>query len=370
VSQISSAFPTLLLTWYERNKRDLPWRDSSDAYKIWLSEIILQQTRVAQGMPYYLKFVERFPNVSSMAAASQEEVLSLWQGLGYYSRARNMHECAQYLVNELGGEFPSTCTELLKLKGVGAYTAAAIASFAFGEAVPVVDGNVFRVASRVFGIYTDISGSKARADFEKVLVKLIPPDSPGLFNQAMMEFGALHCTHDKPDCEGCVFKEICQAYLRGEVKNLPVKTKKVGVKNRHLNYFVFQCGDLFVFRERKERDIWLGLHDFPSVEGDRLLDEEEALDNAEKLFGGRSWSLANVSEPYRHILTHRVIYARFFHIEVSNEAALLHFAQLMKLKLVKMSVIDNVSKPVLIKNYLINLFFLLNSKQKNLFTTK
>lgn len=360
MSQISTAFPTLLLTWYERNKRDLPWRDSNDAYKIWLSEIILQQTRVVQGLPYYLRFVEKFPNVSSMAGATQEEVLSLWQGLGYYSRARNMHECAQYVVNELGGVFPSSYKELIKLKGVGAYTAAAIASFAYGEAVPVVDGNVFRVASRVFGIHTDISGSRARADFEKVLGKLIPHESPGLFNQAIMEFGALHCTPHKPDCDSCVFREICQAFLSDEVNNLPVKSKKIAVKNRHFNYFVFQRGDLFLFRERKGRDIWLGLHDFPSVEADRLLEEEEALATAEKFLEGHLWSVKNVSEPYKHILTHRIIYARFFHIEVPNEVALLHLAQKLELKPIKMTDIDNVSKPVLVKKYLNNLFYLLN----------
>jgi len=360
VEQNDKAFSGLLLSWYQRHKRDLPWRHSKDPYKIWLSEIILQQTRVAQGLPYYRRFVERFPSIMSLAAASQEEVLALWQGLGYYSRARNMHACARQIVEDYGAVFPSSYDEIVKLKGVGPYTAAAVASFAFNEPVPVVDGNVYRVASRVFGIYTDISSSRARSDFETALNSQMPKSQAGLFNQAMMEFGALHCSPINPDCRGCVFNTLCHAYAAGEVNRLPVKSKKVTVKSRYFNYFVFRCADLLLLKVRREKDIWLGLHDFVCVESKELLLEEEALAEVGGMLDPRHWRLEEVSDVYRHVLTHRVIHARFYQIDVLSEERLLQLASLTESIPVEISAILSVSKPVLISNYLKSRFLLPN----------
>ncbi|WP_161622743.1 A/G-specific adenine glycosylase [Cesiribacter andamanensis] len=204
-----------LLDWYQRNQRDLPWRQTRDPYRIWLSEVILQQTRVQQGLPYYQRFVEKFPTVEALAAATQQEVLRLWQGLGYYSRARNLHACAQQVVAQWGGAFPQTYHLLLSLPGIGRYTAAAIASFAFKEAVPVVDGNVYRVLARLYADPTDIAKPQAFAHFFALAQQLIDPRQPDVFNQALMEFGALHCTPQKPLCLYCPLKEHCQAYALG-----------------------------------------------------------------------------------------------------------------------------------------------------------
>src|SRR5690606_26841183 len=197
-------FSKLLIDWYLQNRRELPWRETTDPYRIWSSEIILQQTRVAQGLPYYFSFVQAFPTVVDLASADEQQVLKLWQGLGYYSRARNLHATAREIARK-NGQFPSTYKELLKLKGIGSYTAAAIASFAFGEAVPAVDGNVFRVLSRIFGVDTDIASSAAKTVFMELAASLMPKDDPAIFNQALMEFGALQCVPKNPDCVRCVF---------------------------------------------------------------------------------------------------------------------------------------------------------------------
>ena len=220
-------FSNSLLLWYLQNKRDLPWRNTTNPYPIWLSEIMLQQTRVAQGLPYFLAFTEAFPTILDLAKADEEQVLKLWQGLGYYSRARNMHKTAQIIAFELGGNFPNNYNDLIKLKGIGEYTAAAIASFAFNEVVPAVDGNVFRVLSRYFNIDTDIASSGAKKEFTALAKELIPNDNPALFNQAIMEFGALQCVPKNPNCESCIFNSSCAALQKKKVAELPVKSKKV-----------------------------------------------------------------------------------------------------------------------------------------------
>ena len=219
-------FYNYLIKWYLENKRDLPWRKTTNPYHIWLSEIMLQQTRVAQGMPYFLSFVEAFPTVFDLAKAEEEQVLKLWQGLGYYSRARNLHKTAQYIATELNGVFPDNYKDLLQLKGVGDYTAAAIASFSYNEAVPVVDGNVFRVLSRYFDLDTDIAQAFAKKEFAALAFELMPKDTPATFNQAIMEFGALQCVPKNPDCAVCVFNESCAALQKKKVELLPVKSKK------------------------------------------------------------------------------------------------------------------------------------------------
>ena len=231
-------FSNSLIKWYLQNKRDLPWRNTIDPYFIWLSEIMLQQTRVAQGMPYFFAFTEAFPTVFDLAKASEQEVLKLWQGLGYYSRARNLHKTAQYVAFELDGKFPDNYKALLSLKGVGDYTAAAIASFSYNEVVPVVDGNVFRVLSRVFDIEADISQPASKKIFQELAMELMPKDHPAIFNQAIMEFGALQCVPKNPDCTICVMNDGCLALKMDKVNQLPVKLKKTKVTNRFFNYFI------------------------------------------------------------------------------------------------------------------------------------
>tara|TARA_R110000737_G_scaffold353431_1_gene405254 strand:+ start:967 stop:2040 length:1074 start_codon:yes stop_codon:yes gene_type:complete len=357
VAESNQAFSNILIRWYERHKRDLPWRETKDPYAIWLSEIILQQTRVAQGLPYFQKFISRFPTVGSLAEASQEEVLALWQGLGYYSRARNLHACAQMVASQYDGKFPNTHKELLQLKGIGAYTAAAIASFAFNEAVPVVDGNVYRVVSRVFGLHDDISNASTRKVFEGRLASLIPSDAPGEFNQAIMEFGALHCTPSAPDCKNCIFNHSCFAFKNNEVANLPVKTKKVKVLNRYFNYFVFQFGEEVLMGSRKDKDIWLGLHDFFIREKEELLDEDAALGEVKRLISPESWELIDISATYKHVLTHRIIYARFFRVRVLMHEDFRLLSERLGLNAISISDTAGISKPVLITNYLNDTLF-------------
>ncbi|HRN43741.1 MAG TPA: A/G-specific adenine glycosylase, partial [Flavobacterium sp.] len=232
------SFSNLLIKWYLQKKRDLPWRNTINPYLIWLSEIMLQQTRVAQGMPYFLSFTTAFPTVFDLAKANEEQVLKLWQGLGYYSRARNLHKTAQFVANELDGIFPDNYKDLLQLKGVGEYTAAAIASFSYNEVIPVVDGNVFRVLSRYFDIETDIAAASAKKEFAALAFELMAKDNPALFNQAIMEFGALQCVPKSPNCNICIFNESCTALQKKKVDQLPVKSKKLKVRKRYFNYLV------------------------------------------------------------------------------------------------------------------------------------
>ena len=233
-------FSNVLINWYLQNMRNLPWRETTDPYHIWLSEIILQQTRVAQGLPYYYAFLKKFPDVNALANADEEDVLKLWQGLGYYSRARNLHFTAKTIVNDLRGEFPSNYKELLKLKGVGEYTAAAIASFSYNEPVAVLDGNVFRVLSRYFGIDLDISQSKSKIEFQKLAQSLLPGNNASEFNQAIMEFGALQCVPKNPNCSICVFNSSCYALQKNEIDKLPYNSKKTKVTKRFLNYLIIE----------------------------------------------------------------------------------------------------------------------------------
>lgn len=260
-------FSNLLITWYLQNKRDLPWRHTTDPYLIWLSEIMLQQTRVAQGLPYYLRFVDAFPTVSDLASADEQQVLRLWQGLGYYSRARNLHKAAKVVVDDYKGAFPKSFSELLKLPGIGSYTAAAVASFSNNEPVAVVDGNVFRVLSRYFNVEIDIASSGASTEFRKLAQELLPRDNAALFNQAIMEFGALQCVPKSPDCSICIFNTSCAALQLGKVAVLPVKSKKMKVTKRYFNYLVIE--DEFkqtIVQKREHQGIWQNLYEFPLLE--------------------------------------------------------------------------------------------------------
>jgi A/G-specific adenine glycosylase len=266
-------FSNTLIKWYLQNKRDLPWRKITNPYPIWLSEIMLQQTRVAQGTPYFLSFTAAFPTVFDLANANEEQVLKLWQGLGYYSRARNLHKTAQTVAFEMNGNFPDNYKDLLKLKGIGEYTAAAIASFSYNECVPVVDGNVFRVLSRYFDIETDISQASAKKEFAALAFELMPKDNPANFNQAIMEFGALQCVPKSPNCSICVFNDSCLALQKNKVDQLPVKSKKLKVRNRYFNYIV-AVDDLenTIIQKRTAKGIWHNLYEFPLLETDKVED--------------------------------------------------------------------------------------------------
>lgn len=346
-------FAQQILEWYATHKRDLPWRASSDPYKIWLSEIILQQTRVAQGLPYYYSFIEAFPTVHDLASAPEDQVLRLWQGLGYYSRARNLHACAQQVVSEYGGEFPDTAKALKSLKGIGPYTSSAIASMAFNEPVPVVDGNVYRLLSRLFDDPTDISSSAAYRHFYNKALELIPSRQPGNFNQAMMEFGATHCTPKNPDCQSCIFSASCKAWANGTVKDRPVKLKKVKVTNRFLNYFLFEFQDRVLINQRSGKDIWQGLYDFHCIEGD--LSQEDLLSRLSEEIGTdlvKACVLESQSASIKHILTHQKLNAKFFRISLMNKDAYSGIANKLNLLDSSQEELKGLAKPILIENYL------------------
>lgn len=314
-------FTNLLLAWYLQNKRDLPWRKTTDAYPIWLSEIMLQQTRVAQGLPYFLNFMENFPTVFDLAKAKEEQVLKLWQGLGYYSRARNMHKTAQIIVSEFNGIFPNNYKELIKLKGVGDYTAAAIASFAFNEVVPVVDGNVFRVLSRFFDFETDISLPTAKKEFAVLAKKLMPKTNPALFNQAIMEFGALQCVPKNPNCEICIFSSNCAALQKKKVNQLPVKTKKTKIRNRYFHYLVFQDNDNKTkVNKRTAKGIWHNLYEFPVIETENLEIQETIITKIKADYIDLEITDVFVFEdPIIHKLTHQHLTISFYKVNVSKK---------------------------------------------------
>jgi A/G-specific adenine glycosylase len=338
-------FANKIIHWYEENRRELPWRETSDPYKIWLSEIILQQTRVAQGLPYYEKFVKSFPTVFDLAEAPLQKVLRIWQGLGYYSRARNLHTCAKVVVKEYEGGFPDTYKELIKLKGIGPYTAAAVASIAFKEPVAVVDGNVFRVLSRIFGIEIDITTQEGKIFFLDKANALIPPDQPHLFNQAMMEFGALHCLPQNPKCDSCIFSSSCLANRHDWQKLLPVKSKKLKVRTRYFYYFVIRHQNKVLMKKRENKDIWQGLYDYYLIETKRS-QKSETLVKAD-LFLKES-SLIVESKIYTHILSHQKLKVRFFEMEWPSKKRSLA----PNLKWFSKRQVEALPKPILIVNYL------------------
>lgn len=302
-------FQRLIVQWYRLNKRDLPWRNTIDPYFIWLSEIILQQTRVAQGLSYYIKFTENFPTVFDLANASEHEVLNLWQGLGYYSRARNLHATAKKIAFELNGVFPNEYTEIKKLKGVGDYTAAAIASFSFDLPHSVVDGNVYRVLSRIFDIDLPIDSTQGKKYFAELAQENLPTDSLSIYNQAIMEFGALQCTPANPSCETCPLVEICLARINDVISERPVKTKKTKTRNRYFHYLIFKNQENVILMKREKKDIWQHLYEFPIIETQNETSFNEMNTIFEKEFGTRA---IDSTEPITHILSHQKIIAQFY----------------------------------------------------------
>lgn len=342
------SFQSEIVAWYLKNKRDLPWRGTTDPYVIWLSEIILQQTRVEQGMPYFLKFLENFPSVADFANASEERVLKLWQGLGYYSRGRNMLYTAKFIVSNYNGVFPSSYDELVKLKGIGNYTAAAISSFSSNERRAVVDGNVYRVLSRYFGIEEPINSGVGIKFFADLAQDLIVDQQPSVYNQAIMEFGALQCKPKSPLCAICPVKTGCFAYKNNKIDLLPVKLKKVKVKKRWFNYFVGVTNDEILTKQRKPGDVWQHLYDFPLIETQEEVSIESAefLSEVEKLFG--NGLELRVLESKKHILTHQIIYVQFFAID----NYIVNFNQDADIKSVKIEAFKQLPHPKIIGDFI------------------
>lgn len=309
----------LLAQWYKTHQRELPWRSDPTPYHVWLSEIILQQTRVNQGLDYYLRFVEHWPTLADLAEASEEEVLKMWQGLGYYSRARNLHRCAQQIMERHGGNFPNDYKKLLELQGIGQYTAAAIASIAFGLPYAVVDGNVYRVLARLYDIETPINNEQGAKCFKTLADSLLDTKHPGQHNQALMEFGALHCVPKHPDCPTCPLQAHCLAFAHHTIDQRPVKEKKVKVRTRYFNYLVIKTDDHRVYlKKRTGNDIWKNLYDFPCIESEVPMSPEAVLNSqeAKALLTGQDLTIEYVSQPYTHKLTHQTIIATF--IELKN----------------------------------------------------
>ncbi|MEN9510201.1 MAG: A/G-specific adenine glycosylase [Bacteroidota bacterium] len=310
-------FAKCLIKWYEANARNLPWRNTKDPYLIWLSEILLQQTRVEQGLPYYEKFVSAYPSVQHLANAREEEVLKLWEGLGYYSRARNMLHAAKYIVNSCGAVFPDSSKELSRLKGVGPYTAAAIASFAFDEVIPVLDGNVIRVSSRLLACSEDVTKGKTQAVLKAYLNAQIPDEAPALFNQAMMELGALVCKPGKPDCVLCPVSDYCQARACGIAAKLPLKAPKPQPASRYFHYFHLIAPQHTWLKRRPAGDIWQGLFEFPMHETDAHSFESWQL--PQTIMRSDSQTRVSLAFECTHRLTHQIIHARFWKIYVQPE---------------------------------------------------
>lgn len=304
-------FSAELINWYNDNKRDLPWRNTTDAYIIWLSEIILQQTRVEQGKPYFYRFAEKYPTVADFATAHEDEVLRLWQGLGYYSRGRNMLKTAQLVQEQHGGVFPTRYDELIKLKGIGEYTAAAISSFSANEAKAVVDGNVFRVLARFFGVDEPINSPKGKKIFQHLADEMLDTVRPAMHNQAMMEFGAMLCKPKNPACGVCPLMVECVAFNTNATTYLPVKLKTAKIRKRFFNYMLISDGEKILMNKRGEGDIWANMYDMPLIETPELIEPMPLLQLPEAKVFGQNVTLKDNSGVIKHILTHQQLFIRF-----------------------------------------------------------
>ena len=350
------SFTKKLLRWHESNKRDLPWKKTNDPYSIWLSEIILQQTRVKQGSPYYDRILKKFPTVERLANASEDEVLKMWEGLGYYSRARNLKFAAQQILKDFQGKFPATYDDILKLKGIGPYTAAAIASFAFDLPHAVVDGNVQRVLSRYFGIRETIDSTPGKKVFNDLAQKLLDKKLPGEYNQAIMNFGALVCKPATPDCKTCIFIKDCFAFRHQCIAELPARQKKINIRKRWFYYFVLQNDNYVAIEKRSGNDIWKGLYQFPLIETKSFCDVKE-LKHAfrrMKIISPYKIEASGISGVIEHKLTHQIIFTQFVRFNISEgEVAALQTPLMVVEK-------NNLSKygfPKVIDNYIKNYLY-------------
>jgi A/G-specific adenine glycosylase len=360
------SFGEVIISWYHQHKRDLPWRNIKDPYKIWLSEIILQQTRVEQGLAYYQRFVKKYPDVKKLAAAKEDEVLKLWQGLGYYSRARNLHHAAKEIVRHYNGKFPKRYEDIRSLRGVGDYTAAAIASFAYNQPYPVVDGNVYRLLSRYLGITTPINSGKAKKEFLEAATVLMEEAAVNIsskqdcrvptataysdFNQAIMEFGARQCRPANPLCGECPLSNSCFAFAKKQVKMLPVKIKKEKIRNRYFYYTVISNGETILLKKRTANDIWKNLYDFPLIEKSKRISSEKLFisEGWKEIFGNRSSSSVAIKESktFTHLLSHQRIFAKFFEVKINSGI------KIKDAKMIKPKNIHDYAVPKLIENYL------------------
>ncbi|MDR2470319.1 MAG: A/G-specific adenine glycosylase [Tannerella sp.] len=352
MNQINKKFEEseIFFTWYEKKNRDLPWRKTKDPYLIWISEVILQQTRVVQGMEYYLKFVRRFPNVQSLAEAPQETVLKYWQGLGYYSRARNLHEAAKDIQSRFHGEFPRRYEDILSLKGVGEYTAAAIASFAWNQPYPVLDGNVFRVLGRLYAIRTPVDTGAGKKQYAELAHLLMNPEKAGLHNQAIMEFGALQCVPQHPNCGQCPFIDKCMGYATGNPQQFPVKQHKTKTRNRYFHYFYIIYKGYTYLHRRTGNDIWEGLFELPLIETEQAMDFAglQETDAFKQLFDETGeLSLSLVKNGIRHVLSHQVLHTTFYRAEIRKENA-----GLKKFLKTEKNALERYPVPQLIHKYL------------------
>ncbi len=308
-----------ILQWYQKNKRDLPWRVTNNPYFIWLSEIILQQTQVIQGLNYYHKFIENFPTINLLASAKEEDVLKLWQGLGYYSRARNLHKAAQTIVNDYNGVFPSTYNDVLKLSGVGPYTASAITSMAYELPYPVLDGNVYRFIARLYNIDLPINQPKTYTAFQQILSEMMVNQKPSIFNNAMMEMGATVCKPVQPLCQNCPVLSFCEAYKKGTINQLPVKLNKVKVKTRVFNYIYFNAGGTFYMEKRGQKDIWENMYQLPLIETNTPVDESEMV----LMMNEKQWGDAleiKFEMDLSHQLTHQKILVKVWSCDIDNKS--------------------------------------------------
>ena len=338
-------FNYLILSYFDKNKRDLPWRDTKDAFRIWLSEIILQQTRVDQGMKFYNNFIHEFETIFDLANADEQKVLKLWQGLGYYSRARNLHFTSQYIANELKGKFPDNFNDLKKLKGVGDYTAAAIASIVYNEAVPAVDGNMFRVFARYFNIDDDISSPKTKKIFWDLGLQIIDQKRPGDFNQAVMDLGATICTPKLAKCNSCPLNESCEALRLNKVNELPVKLKKVKVTNRHLHFIVIENEGEIALSKRIGKDVWLNLYTFPKIET-----ETDLLDKGWVFEQNLEDKLSFISEE-KHILSHQNLFIKYWKLNVSLKD-INHFKQDLDFEMISLNDLEHYPLPKPIEKFI------------------
>lgn len=325
MSKRETFFTKNLLKWdKEQNNRSMPWKGERDPYKIWLSEIILQQTRVEQGLAYYERFINAFPNVHLLANASEKKVMKLWEGLGYYSRCRNLHASAQFISKRLNGIFPNDYDSIKSLKGVGPYTAAAISSFAFNLPYAVLDGNVFRVLARVFGIETPIDTNTGKKEFIMLATRLLDKKQPGVYNQAIMDFGAIVCKPIAPNCSTCIFKKQCIAYNTNTVANFPVKQKKIKIQKRFFSFLIIEYKTLTAIYLRNTNDIWKGLYSFPIIETKKATSEKSILNQAEKenIFLHDSYQLLKKSNLVQQRLTHQIIAGKFIHLQMKQKPTL------------------------------------------------
>jgi A/G-specific adenine glycosylase len=343
-------FQLQITNWYRQNKRDLPWRNAPSPYKSWLSEIILQQTRVTQGLPYFNKFISKYPDVKAFADAPEDDLLLLWQGLGYYSRVRNMHTAAKQVISEFDGIFPSKFSDLKKLKGIGDYTAAAIASICAEENVAVVDGNVYRVLSRYFNIDTPIDSTLGKKEFQSLAQELIKDcNENGNYNQGMMEIGALICSPKNPDCTNCPINEGCISFSKKNFNLFPVKSKKIKVSERHLNFLVFQNKDYYLIQQRTDKDIWQNLYQFPLIEKENAPIDEAFIKATLKDLNINS-AQVSLYQTLKHKLSHRNITADFWEVHLEKIKSD-YWPNSIKIK--KREIVD-FGIPKLIDNYLLS----------------